>query len=223
MHEADALLSGNDFAGLGVHEAARIAAHADGGCILASAATVAACGASAIAPPREVAFKGLSDRVAVQDILWSDATRGRDMTEAYELRNMVEDEQAEFAELLRGLTPEQWETPSLCDGWSIHDAVIHIAMARARRRRCSASPSWPRVRFSEDRQMEPDTGPPDGRARRLAGVAGDGRRAPGHPHAALRARDPPTGRAPARSGIDRKIPADRLGGRARLRGLRGRR
>ena len=71
VHEADALLSGNDFAGLGVHEAARIAAHAEGDCILASAATAAAGGATPAAPAREVAFKGLSDRVAVQEISWS--------------------------------------------------------------------------------------------------------------------------------------------------------
>jgi uncharacterized protein (TIGR03083 family) len=50
------------------------------------------------------------------------------VTEAYELRNMVEDEQVEFAEFLRRLTPEQWQMPSLCKGWSVHDAVIHIAI-----------------------------------------------------------------------------------------------
>ncbi len=74
VHEADALLSGNDFAGLGVHEAARIVAHADGGSILASQATATAAAATTTAPAREVALKGLSDRLAVQDILWSAAT-----------------------------------------------------------------------------------------------------------------------------------------------------
>ena len=71
VHEADALLSGNDFAGLGVHEAARIAAHAEGGVILASEATAKAAGASPCAAPQQVAFKGLSDRVSVQEILWN--------------------------------------------------------------------------------------------------------------------------------------------------------
>jgi class 3 adenylate cyclase len=75
VHEAQALLSGNDFAGLGVHEAARIGAHAQAGCILASAATVTAAGADA-SPVREVALKGLLDRVAVQDVIWSGTTRG---------------------------------------------------------------------------------------------------------------------------------------------------
>ena len=74
VHEADALLSGNDYAGLGVHEAARIAAHAEASCILASEATAKAGGAMP-SPARAVAFKGLSDRLAVQDIEWSGSER----------------------------------------------------------------------------------------------------------------------------------------------------
>jgi class 3 adenylate cyclase len=73
VHEADALLSANDYAGLGVHAAARIAAHAGAGCILTSAATATSAGAHAVTPARDVAFKGLSDRVAVQDVMWTDA------------------------------------------------------------------------------------------------------------------------------------------------------
>jgi uncharacterized protein (TIGR03083 family) len=48
------------------------------------------------------------------------------MTDAYVLREMVAREQADFAAMLRDLTPEQWATPSLCRGWSVHDAVLHI-------------------------------------------------------------------------------------------------
>ena len=70
VHEADALMSGNDFAGLGVHEAARIGAYADAGSILASASTATAAGAPTAAPEREVAFKGLSDRLAIQEVQW---------------------------------------------------------------------------------------------------------------------------------------------------------
>ena len=77
------------------------------------------------------------------------------MAEAYQLRNMVEEEQAEFAELLRGLTPEQWEQPSLCAGWSIHDAVIHIAI-HSHTNGAERIAGLARVRFSEDRQMEPE-------------------------------------------------------------------
>jgi uncharacterized protein (TIGR03083 family) len=76
------------------------------------------------------------------------------MTEAYELRNMIEDEQTEFAELLRGLTQEQWNLPSLCADWSIHDAVIHTAW-HAHVAPVPRVVELARVRFSEDRQMEP--------------------------------------------------------------------
>lgn len=32
----------------------------------------------------------------------------------------------QVADLLDGLTPEQWESPSMCDGWRIRDAAGHI-------------------------------------------------------------------------------------------------
>ena len=70
VHEADALLSGNDFAGLGVHEAARIGAFAGAGDVLASCGTVEAAGLTNATPVQLIALKGLSARVAVQGILW---------------------------------------------------------------------------------------------------------------------------------------------------------
>ena len=70
VHEADALSHGNDFAGLGVHEAARIAGYAGAGEVLASLATVAAAGVTAAAPVQEVELKGLSAKVALRSILW---------------------------------------------------------------------------------------------------------------------------------------------------------
>lgn len=77
------------------------------------------------------------------------------MANAYELRNMVEAEQSDFAALLRGLTPEQWTAPSLCTGWSVHDAVIHIAI-HAHTTAAQRIAGLARVGFSEDRQMEPE-------------------------------------------------------------------
>jgi len=77
------------------------------------------------------------------------------MADAYELRNMVEAEQADFAVLLRGLTPEQWAAPSLCNGWSIHDTVVHIAI-HAHTSGAQRIAGLARVGFSEDRQMEPE-------------------------------------------------------------------
>ena len=75
------------------------------------------------------------------------------MADAYELRNMVEAEQSDFASLLRGLTPEQWSAPSLCSGWSVHDTVIHIAI-HAHTTGVERSVGLARAGFSEDRQME---------------------------------------------------------------------
>jgi class 3 adenylate cyclase len=72
VHEADALLCGNDFAGLGVHEAARIGAYADGDVILASHSTAKAAGAIPTAPAEEIAFKGLSDPLVIQRIQWEE-------------------------------------------------------------------------------------------------------------------------------------------------------
>ncbi|CAM3911853.1 maleylpyruvate isomerase family mycothiol-dependent enzyme [Janibacter anophelis] len=64
------------------------------------------------------------------------------MTDAWEL---VHAERAALAADLEALTDEQWRTPSLCAGWSVHDVAAHLvdnalatpvgvvwAMARAR-------------------------------------------------------------------------------------------
>jgi uncharacterized protein (TIGR03083 family) len=34
-------------------------------------------------------------------------------------------EREEFADFLVGLTPEQWDSPSLCAGWSVRDVAAH--------------------------------------------------------------------------------------------------
>jgi class 3 adenylate cyclase len=70
LHEAEALLSGGDFAGLGVHEAARIAGVAEGGEILTSEATARAASAEATTAARHVALKGLRDPMAIVSIEW---------------------------------------------------------------------------------------------------------------------------------------------------------
>lgn len=37
-------------------------------------------------------------------------------------------ERADLVDLLRSLTPEQWETPSLCEGWSVLDVAGHLSI-----------------------------------------------------------------------------------------------
>ena len=34
----------------------------------------------------------------------------------------------DLADLLESLTPEQWESPSLCPGWRVRDVAAHVAM-----------------------------------------------------------------------------------------------
>lgn len=41
-------------------------------------------------------------------------------------RGMLADERREQIELLRGLTEQEWETPSLCAGWRVRDVVAHL-------------------------------------------------------------------------------------------------
>ncbi len=42
------------------------------------------------------------------------------------LMSMARDERADLAEFLATLTPQQWEAPSLCAGWTVKDVVAHM-------------------------------------------------------------------------------------------------
>ena len=42
------------------------------------------------------------------------------------LREHIGAEKADLRELVAGLTPEQWQAPSLCDGWTVRDVVAHL-------------------------------------------------------------------------------------------------
>jgi uncharacterized protein (TIGR03083 family) len=42
---------------------------------------------------------------------------------------MVRDERIELADLLDTLTPEQWDTPTLCAGWRVRDVTAHLIEA----------------------------------------------------------------------------------------------
>lgn len=43
-----------------------------------------------------------------------------------DLRVLAADERRDLADLLDTLTPEQWNMPSLCEGWSVRDVVAHM-------------------------------------------------------------------------------------------------
>ena len=72
LHAADATQRGDDFSGVGVHVAARIAALACGGEILASAEAIAEAGDVAATGTREVEVRGVSTPVSVTSIAWAD-------------------------------------------------------------------------------------------------------------------------------------------------------
>ena len=39
---------------------------------------------------------------------------------------MAREEREEFATLLDGLTPQQWDSPTLCEKWRVRDVVAHV-------------------------------------------------------------------------------------------------
>jgi uncharacterized protein (TIGR03083 family) len=44
-----------------------------------------------------------------------------------DLWRVIHAERAALVDDLAGLDPAQWATPSLCDGWDVHDVVAHLA------------------------------------------------------------------------------------------------
>lgn len=44
------------------------------------------------------------------------------------IRDWIASERRELATLLDGLGAEQWDAPSLCDGWTVRHVVAHITM-----------------------------------------------------------------------------------------------
>lgn len=39
---------------------------------------------------------------------------------------LAREERADFTAYVSLLTPSQWQAPTLCDGWSVHDLVAHV-------------------------------------------------------------------------------------------------
>ncbi len=42
---------------------------------------------------------------------------------------VVDEQRAALADLLASLTPQEWATPSLCEGWTVRDVGAHLALA----------------------------------------------------------------------------------------------
>ena len=53
-------------------------------------------------------------------------------TEADALWAGIDDQRSRTAALLEGLAPEQWDHPSLCDGWTVRHVAAHLTMQQQR-------------------------------------------------------------------------------------------
>jgi class 3 adenylate cyclase len=71
LHVAEANRRGEDYSGMGVNVAARVAALAGGGEIVASAETLSEAGDVATSDPREAALKGVAAPVSVASVTWA--------------------------------------------------------------------------------------------------------------------------------------------------------
>jgi class 3 adenylate cyclase len=72
IHAADAVRTGENYTGRGVHTAARVGAVAGAGEIVASASSVEALPGITTSNPRTVDLKGIADPVAIVSIDWRD-------------------------------------------------------------------------------------------------------------------------------------------------------
>ncbi|GGG28546.1 hypothetical protein GCM10007304_48020 [Rhodococcoides trifolii] len=59
-------------------------------------------------------------------------------------------ERSEFADLLEGLTPQQWASPSLCAGWTVRDVAAH-AISFESLSRADLFRRYVKARFAPDR------------------------------------------------------------------------
>ncbi len=71
LHTADASRRGNDYSGVGVHLAARVAAVAGAGEIVATEAALSAAGRAPDDGLREVELRGISAPVGIATVRWS--------------------------------------------------------------------------------------------------------------------------------------------------------
>jgi class 3 adenylate cyclase len=78
LHAAEAISVGDDYTGLGVHEAARVGAVAEGSEILVTSDTVEAGSIPfPVENAREVAVKGIAEPIGVVTVVWNDRERER--------------------------------------------------------------------------------------------------------------------------------------------------
>lgn len=75
-------------------------------------------------------------------------------TDPYDVRSIwpvVHAEREAMIDFLASLDPLQWDEPSLCEGWTVHDVVAHL-VATARTTRIGFVVGLARARFDFDRE-----------------------------------------------------------------------
>lgn len=96
---------------------------------------------------------------------------------------MLGTERVGLADLLAGLTPDQWATPSLCGGWTVREVAAHLVLGPGTRVR-QLLPEVIRARRSFDRMVDVTARrraaePTDRLVAQLRAIAGSRRLAPG--------------------------------------------
>jgi uncharacterized protein (TIGR03083 family) len=98
-----------------------------------------------------------------------------------EVWRTIDAERSGLADLLEGLSPAEWETPSLCDAWRVGDVAVHLTQAQMGLG--DALVAAIRARGSFDRMIRESALraaplPPAECARRLRAMVGSRRMAP---------------------------------------------
>jgi uncharacterized protein (TIGR03083 family) len=93
----------------------------------------------------------------------------------------IDEERADLADFLETLTADQWNTPSLCAGWTVRDVGVHLTQSAARWPRMAWEVARSGFRFNEAvaRVAREDASTPEQLVATLRGMVGGRRRPPG--------------------------------------------
>lgn len=93
----------------------------------------------------------------------------------------IDQQRLDLAEFLDALTAEQWNTPSLCEGWTVRDVAVHLTQSAAPWHRLAFEAVRSGFRFNDmvARVAREDTSTPDEVVATLRGMVGGRRRPPG--------------------------------------------
>ena len=99
-----------------------------------------------------------------------------------EVWRMIDAQRLSLADLLEQLTPEEWEQPSLCDGWTVRDVAAHLALSHTGALSVMVGLLQARGRFNRmihDSALRHAARPVGELVAQLRGMAGSRRHAPG--------------------------------------------